>query len=574
MNKINKTKIGAIVASSVLLLMFNNCSADAFKLNSEVSNNNLSSQLQGADPFFSLSWYLQNLGQSVFSPSIGVAGQDLNVQPVWNQNYFGSNVRIQISDSGLEDNHEDLRLNFSTAMDSKDYTLAPPYLSMTSRPKNSMDNHGTSVAGLAAATHGNSLGSRGVASLATITSANFLSTAVAQTSNRAVDQLTGSFDISNMSWGINHNTLGPRDLNFENQMRLQTTTGRNNLGKVFVKASGNSFLVYCRGSNTQVCIGNSGFDPDANTPYTTLAASLDHKGVSSSYSSPGSNVWISAFGGEFGDDSPATLTTDRSGCSEGYAVSNSQSTVLFQRGQNGNVNCNYTATFNGTSSAAPLVSGAAALLLQLRPNLTWRDLKYIFARTAVAPEFQTVTPIGHPLAEPVPVGHQWELPWVVNSAGFRFHNWYGFGKLDISAAFEFAKTYVSTFGAITETNWVHNLQGLNLPVPDFSAAGVTSQMSVAQNLKAESVQLMLWVTHADISELSFELVSPQGTRSIIVNGRNSLQGISNYQGELFLSNAFYQENIQGNWILKVVDAKTGNPAGTLTRWSLNFLGAP
>ncbi|MNT76103.1 Proprotein convertase P-domain protein [compost metagenome] len=54
---------------------------------------------------------------------------------------------------------------------------------------------------------------------------------------------------------------------------------------------------------------------------------------------------------------------------------------------------------------------------------------------------------------------------------------------------------------------------------------------------------------------------------------NSLTGMKDYLGEVFLSNAFYQEVATGNWTLKVIDGKTGT-TGTVSRWSLNIWGAP
>jgi subtilisin family serine protease/subtilisin-like proprotein convertase family protein len=567
----------SLIAGLILSLSFTNCGADSFKLNLASTGLNVAagnSQLQGADPLFSLSWFFENTGQSVFAARGGTAGEDLNVIPVWEQNLFGQGVRIQVSDTGVDDLHEDLRINYSTQSDSKDYTLAAPYLSMTSRPRAAGDNHGTSVAGLIAAVHNNSLGSRGVASQATITNANFLSGAVAQSDAVYLDQLQGSFDISNMSWGIRQNTFGVRSQNWETILRNQVQTGRSGRGKIYVKAAGNDFLVACRGTTNVPCVGNAGFDPDANTPYTIIVGALDSTGLTASYSSPGSNTWVTSFGGAFATDSPAMITTDRSSCDVGYARTQSTSTIVFERGQNGNVGCNYTSTFNGTSSAAPMVSGTIALLLQLRPELTWRDIKYILARSARQPAFQTVTPINHPLSEPVPAGYAWEQPWVVNSAGIRFHNWFGFGRVDATAAVNFAQTYVSPFGAYQETNWLHEAAGLTLNIPDFTAQGAVSTLSVNQSLRAEAVQIRVWVTHADVSELALELTSPTGTKSILINGRNSLRGLPNYQGELFLSNAFYREQITGIWTLRVFDLKTGNPAGTLTRWMLNFAGSP
>jgi subtilisin family serine protease len=43
---------------------------------------------------------------------------------------------------------------------------------------------------------------------------------------------------------------------------------------------------------------------------------------------------------------------------------------------------NYTASFNGTSAAAPTASGVIALMLEANPKLTFWEVKYILAKTA------------------------------------------------------------------------------------------------------------------------------------------------------------------------------------------------
>ena len=42
----------------------------------------------------------------------------------------------------------------------------------------------------------------------------------------------------------------------------------------------------------------------------------------------------------------------------------------------------YTSRFNGTSAAAPMVSGVIALMLEANPNLTYRDVQEILLRSA------------------------------------------------------------------------------------------------------------------------------------------------------------------------------------------------
>jgi len=71
---------------------------------------------------------------------------------------------------------------------------------------------------------------------------------------------------------------------------------------------------------------------------------------------------------------------------------------------------------DGTSMAAPHVSGAVALLLQRKPDLTPEDVKAILARTAARDAFTSRSYTGEPPGTP---NNQW-----------------GYGKLDVRAALE------------------------------------------------------------------------------------------------------------------------------------------
>jgi subtilisin-like proprotein convertase family protein len=523
------------------------------------------------DPLTKYAWHILNTGQNIFATTPAVSGNDLNLIKTWSNKIYGKNIWIQISDDGLEDTHEDLQANFSYFNTSKNYTLASPFTATTSRPIASTDNHGTCVAGLAAAVGGNKFGSSGIAPRARLSIANFLSDSVTQTTAKYLDQATGDFDISNMSWGTTQNTLTALDSTYNAQIKSLISTKRSGLGTIFVKAAGNNYAVLCNGSSTVYCIGNSNFDGDNVMPYMIVVGALNSTGTSSSYSSPGSDLWISTFGGEFGYDSPAMITTDRSGCTLGYATS--VDSVAFEKGTSQeNSNCNYTSTFNGTSAASPIVAGTVALMLEANPNLNWREVKYILAKTATVSNYETGT-LFHPIST-MPASYVWEQKWITNAAGYKFQNWYGFGRINIDAAVAMAKDMISTpfdLGTYTETNWSQTNTGLSLPIPDFSATGVTNAIVVTTDLTVEAVQIRVAATHSDISELALELTSPAGTKSILVNGRNSLTGIANYTNETFISNAFYQESTVGTWTLKVVDTKSG-VTGTLTSFGINFIG--
>ena len=559
-----------VVSGLISSVLFTNCSENGFS--AKLPDATLMAVGVGTDgdPFAEYAWHLHNSGQKVFASTAGAAGNDLNLEKTWTDGIYGDGIKILISDDGVEDTHPDLKANFNLNSLSKDYTTSSPYTAQRAAPKVAEDNHGTSVAGLIAATAGNGVGSRGVAPKSTIASANFLSTNVSQTTGIVADQVKGNVDIWNMSWGGAQNTLSTPISGFENQVRFGITNSRAGKGAIYIKAAGNEFNVNCRNSQTAACVGNSNFDAENASPFFITVGALNASGGAATYSSMGSNLWISSFGGEFGYNSPAMITTDRVGCTNGFSTSSSASQVKFEKGQDGNTNCNYTATFNGTSSAAPILSGAAALILSANPNLTWRDLKYIMAKTATPTDYVTTGSIAHPLGIAMPSGYAWEQAWKTNGAGFPFHNWYGFGRINVDAAVAMAKSYVSPLGNFTETAWAHT-STVSLNIPDFSATGASSTMAVANNIRIEGVQLRVWITHADVSELALELTSPTGTKSIVINARNALVGLPNYAGETFLTNAFFQESSAGTWTLKVIDAKTG-VTGTVTRWSLNFVG--
>jgi len=566
---------------ATLLLLFTNCGKGEFNVAiPPVSVEDLPSTLD--DPFLEYQWHIQNTGQRIFAVAAGTSGNDLNLQSTWGQGYYGNGVRVLVSDDGIESSHEDLNANYLYGNLSKNFTRTAPYVVDTAEPIQFSDNHGTSVTGLIAAVGWNHRGARGVAPRAKFASANFMSDAVSRTFDKVVEQARGDFHIFNQSWGGIQDSLDEIDSSYRAQLLYGVTNYRSGRGSVYVKAAGNSYLLPVERNADRFELGNANFDSSNSTPYTVNVAALAAEAISASYSSPGTNLWISSFGGEDGVQKPAMMTTDRSGCVLGYATSGTSSTLAFQKGTN-NVNCKYNSTFNGTSSAAPVASGAVALMLEANPNLTWRDVKHILATTA-AQVHATASSFENPLYSQSPTnyanhrsptGYVYEQGWVTNGSGFNYHNWYGFGRVNVDAAVSMAKTYSSTLGTFTDTNWnaSHRQTGLSLAIPDFSATGVTSTINVVTNLRIEAVQLRLAATHANIGTLAVELTSPAGTKSIVINMNSALEGLANFANETLLVNTFYQEMSAGTWTLKVIDGRTGS-TGTLTDWSLNFFGAP
>lgn len=557
--------------------------------NNDNSNNNASTD-SNIDPLYQYAWHLENTGQSTFSSSSGTSGIDIKVKNIIDGNIYGDGVKIAVSDSGIDYNHEDLSDNYTSGV-SKNFLLSSPYNGHPATTSSSPDSHGTAVTGLISAVGWNNKGSRGVAPKSKFGGFNFIASGVTQSIDQTLYQMTGDFDIFNYSYGSSpyqYQSMGSN--NTEKQSIIDAfetgvTTLRSSKGAIYVKSAGNEYLMttsnYYGGSWQSYILGNSTLLETNNYPYTIIVGAIDATGFTTSYSSPGSNLWISAPGGEFGSSKPAILTTDITGCSEGSAKSSS-GTNLFENNSNGlNTNCNYTSAMNGTSSAAPIVSGVIALMLEENPSLTWRDVKHILASTAYISDTNTGV-INHPGSRNLS-GHDYMHAWRQNTAGYWFHNYYGFGNVHAENAVNMAKNYSVNLGTYKQTlnpsgdSWLYDSGTISQAIPDNSSTGTTSTLNLKHNYIIESVQIRVSVTHGVAENLGIELTSPSGTVSKLVTINSGILDY-HFNDTLFTSNAFYGEESKGVWTIKVVDGSNANPdgtsgtSGTLTNWKLNVMG--
>lgn len=553
--------IFVLILSSITGVFFVNCAGEGFDAFEEKT-------VVGADPLVPMAWYLLNTGQGTFSKNVGTPGNDLKLARTWEAGIQGQGVTVLVSDDGIDHAHEDLNGNMKTGNVHLNFTSSSAFTHAASAlPLNADSNHGTNVAGLIGAIRNNGKGIAGVAPQAEIISSNFLSQGLTESSMAA--QVSENVDVVNMSWGSRQTSLSSIIPLFLSQMQNGTMNGRNGLGRIYVKSSGNEFSVKCLANPNETCLGNANFDVDNTTPFTIVVAALQARPIAAGYSSPGANVWISAPGGENNENYPTIVTTDRLGCNVGTANKNSKSARAFERGGEGNTDCKYTTLFAGTSAAAPLVSGVVALLLEANPTLNWREIKHILATTATKVH-ESIGAINHPLNMTSPMGHVYEQGWIRNKAGYEFHNWYGFGRVNTDAAVEMATSFSNRFGPLRTATGTGNIP-TPVAIPDFSATGVTNAIYISDNLLTEAVQISVTVTHPFLGNLGIELTSPQGTKSIIWNVNNGLKGAQNLSHRQFLTNAFYGERSQGNWTLKVIDGSSGN-TGTLDGWSIIVTG--
>lgn len=556
------------------------------------------------DPLVSEAWHLNSTGtQKGFSSTAATSGEDINLGGVHSiLDILGRNVRIAVSDSGVDIEHPDLNDNALTG-EHRNYTFSDPsaWADANSSPIPSDDDaHGTGVTGLISSEKDNGLGSHGVAPLSKFSAFRYIfsdSSSITSRLAKTIDQTYGNFDIFNYSYGFAGYFFVPVDETLEEAFELGATTLRAGKGSLYIQSSGNSYdneeYLYCDpddpmgpGAACYVSVaGNSNAHTDMSTPFKLIVGATNAAGVKATYSTPGSSLWIAAPGGEYGISTPAMITTDIRGCNAGFSYRDQNQPTLFNFGLHAlNGQCDYTNIFNGTSSAAPVTSGVVALMLEANPNLSWRDVKHILAETADPIDFDAFDNVlFHPHgANPFGLGYVYDMKWVLNNAGYMFSNWYGFGRVDAEEAVNMALSYdLSTLGTFVQTKnsidtWYYDsgdLTGEGYTITDESPTTLADhRIWVGHNFLVESVQIKITSDHPYPGDLAIHLISPNNTESRVLTLNNGIYG-DPFDDFVMASNAFYGEESEGFWRIQVYDGNTAlEDSGELINWKILVSG--
>ncbi|TMP53976.1 S8 family serine peptidase [Pseudoalteromonas sp. S1612] len=540
-----------------------------------------------------------------------VAGEDMNVLSAYAQGATGAGVTAVVIDSGMEIRHEDL---IDNVLPNRSLNLDANVLDRTdpTSTANSGD-HGTSVAGLIAAKGWNGKGGRGVAPDTGLIGMNYLGEDKIAQKDLLAHGFPGSgisttenISAFNRSYGITVPAFvaySELEETIESYPNLYLRDGK---GALNIKSSGNSFddggnnphegsLCTDNGANDLgLTCYNGAFEPSQGHPYYLSIAAVNANGKHTSYSTAGANVMVSAPAGEAGRWAPAMVTTDQMTCINGYSGFNGRGITAWAKvygeefaasqfpfdypGHEDNASCNYTSTFNGTSSAAPNASGVVSLILSANPELTWRDVRHILASTSTL-----IDPDNAAVNLTVGAGEfAAHDGWVENAAGYSFNNLYGFGRVDAGAAVAMAKSYEASLGEQAITDWkgfgsVVAENALTLEIPDNSATGLTQEIVVTEELNIEAMQFKFDVSNPEMafgladgtqtsagSDLAIEVTSPAGTRSVLLSSKQALflpalnSDFSFNAGYILkdavlMSNAFYGESTKGTWTIRLLD---------------------
>lgn len=473
---------------------------------------------------------------------------DVNVMPVWND-YTGKGVRIGQFEPGgpfsvgpevFDYRHPDLQPNADKAWLNE--VASDPLKAVTQ----TFSNHATMVAGVMVAAR-NGEGGVGVAYNASLAGHYIQGEGleVSQLSQEITNALAKfkNYDVVNNSWGATQNFM----INvvpvgaLESGISDAVHNGRNALGTVIVMAGGNDR------------------EAGANTNYNALTANRAVITVGS-INAPGDLGTLQAGSKPFSNPGASILVS--------APGSNIDSTSRELIGENGSTFGSQYDTSQGTSFAAPIISGVVALMLEANPSLGYRDIQTILAMSAT--DFTD------------PNGTDWSYNTARNWNGGGMHKShdYGFGKVDARAAVRLAETWYDQSTAGNEAVVSAASATLNSSIPDGSSY-TASTLTLAGGLEVESAQVTLELNHSRWGDLIIELVSPTGTISKLVNrpGKQPGSGASDLgdAGSGTMNFSFNTTHVRGessagNWTLRVYDAATG-ATGVLKNWKLDLYGA-
>ncbi|KAF7322424.1 PHOMO B domain-containing protein [Mycena chlorophos] len=469
------------------------------------------------DPLFKDQWHIINDEQPIHS---------MNVVPVWDMGYTGKGVITSFIDDGLDYTSEDLKDNFLAEFshDYNDHEDLPT-------PKLGEDTHGTRCAGQVGAVKNTACGV-GIAYDSKVAAVRILSGAITDADEAAsLNYGYQNVSIYSCSWGPPDNGMvmdGPGHL-IDKAVLNGINNGRGGKGSVFVFAAGNG-----AGSGDQC-----NFDGYTNSIYSVTVAAVDHNGDRPYYSEACTANLVAA-----------------------YSSGNGKAITTTDKGVN---RC--TSAHGGTSAAAPNAAGVFALLLEARPDLTWRDVQHLCVQTA----------------RQIGSGDEWEL----TASGRNYSMGFGYGALDAAAIVQAAQTWQLVKPQTRmHTRTIQIEDGTMNPMGNFSGGevigvgGVSSTMSIKWDMlqdanleKLEHITVRVWIEHTRRGDVRVELRSPNGVTSVLAEPRRMDSARSGFPGWRFMTVKHWGEDPVGDWMITVSDLANPEHTGRFLGWDMVFWGS-
>jgi len=449
------------------------------------------------DPLFPDQWYMNQGAQN---------GYTLNLDQAWSRGYTGKGVHVTILDDGVQADHPDLQPNFdfasSTDLNSFDADPTPQ--------ANRKNAHGTRCASVVASVANNGICTVGIAYNASIGGVRMLDGAVTDAIEAsAVGLNQNHVDIFSASWGPDDGGRtwdGPGPLT-ENNFKRGADSGRNGKGNIYVWASGNGAH---KGDSCS-------YDGYSTSIYTMSIASASYRNEKPWYSEECPSVIAVTY-------SSGDQTTEPQVCAA-------------------DVPRGCTRDHTGTSASAPMAAGIVALMLQANPQLTWRDVQHIVARSS----------------NPAPLLSN--QGWMTNGAGFKVSSKFGFGVMDAGRATQLAERWKTVpgqkackvlFGINEEAQ---QLRGSVFRNGKNYGLDIADECANVQYL--EHVLLTLDAPYVfNRGAVQISLTSPMGTTSMMLPARPKDTRLNTYNESKrwpVMSVQQWGERPVGRWLLNVQD---------------------
>lgn len=504
------------------------------------------------DGFYSQQWYLNHNGGNALA-----SGSHIDAERAWDITRGDRSIVVAVADDAMDLNHPDFQ-GLGKIVAPKDFKSQD----FIPQPEGLVENHGTSCAGVAVAEE-NGSGIVGVApgcSLMPVRTTGFLD-------DNSIEQL---FDwCASRGAAVISCSWGPAAVNFPLSLRQSAaltkaaTQGRQGKGCVIVFASGNANrpindTVYEQGWPNNVISGNTrwlaGFPVHPNVIAVSACSSLSKKAIYSNWGkeiavcAPSNNappgIWLQQTG--FIPTPPAVtsptpglgvFTTDRVG-GAGYGTGD------------------FTGTFGGTSSACPIVAGAAALVLSANPDLTAAQVKQIL--------ISNTDKITDPDPDP-------QFGFRKGTYDSRGHSeWFGYGKVNAYKAVLAAVRSRPTPASVSR--WIQRQNYASVPISDYDSRGISSSIYVSETNALRDIQVTVDIDHSFLGDIQVNLIAPNNKMILLQNrtlGRQTQLQHTYTSSERPLLKDFVNLSIKGVWKLQVIDYALGN-TGTLRGWVLTL----
>ncbi|XP_049334610.1 proprotein convertase subtilisin/kexin type 7 isoform X1 [Astyanax mexicanus] len=468
------------------------------------------------DPKYPSQWHLHNDVQR---------GMDINVTGVWEHNITGAGVTVVVVDDGVQHTLEDIQPNYcpegSYDLNSNDPDPMP-------HPDAHSDNHhGTRCAGEIAAVSNNSFCAVGVAYGSRVAGIRVLDGPLTDSMEAvAFNKHYQVNDVYSCSWGPDDDGRtvdGPHPLG-KAALQHGVIAGRKGFGSIFVVASGNG------GQYNDNC----NYDGYANSIYTVTIGAVDENGRKPFYAEECASMLAVTFSSG-GRTLRSIVTSDWSlqqgtGCTDGHT---------------------------GTSAAAPLAAGMVALMLQVRPCLSWRDVQHIITYTAT--QYDT------------------EADWETNGAGFHHSHKHGFGLLNAWRLVNAAKVWETVPFLVSYQSPLLKEEETIPAYPNklaltWNVTAADLRQSGLQTL--EHVYVTVTITHPRRGNVEIVLLCPSGMSSLIGARRVLDTDASGFTDWTFSTVRCWGERAEGQYSLQITDHREAALSlGSLRHWKLTLYGS-